>query len=431
MITRRKAIKMLGLGGASLASTILFPRFHFGKAFAQNAGGSHVLVTLYLSGGWDGCAIAQPASGVSYDACRAARPTLTKTPEQLRLITGDLGLHPEWTFMQQAFQSGEAIVFPTAGIHIGNSGSHEEATLDVIKGLVDGRTEIRTKGFLADILDKKYQGRTAAEFLAFDMTSGNSVLNDSALQVIKAGNISNLGFSNSLVADSNLTQDTIYLLSAGWQGSDRDRLVQNTVRTLESTQTRIKEAISGSVVDPVFPQSGVGNAFRQAFIAINSFIDSGLEAVSMSRGGFDTHNNQDPTVSVNQQPMGLSAGVREIDTALQAFAQNLKRANLWNRVTVLFITEFGRTARENGSRGTDHGQGTTYFMVGGSVNGGQVVGAPIAPGDFNRGSNSFPVSVPFSTIVAQVSEKMGVPASQMYSSDILSSLPQLPPLFRA
>ena len=47
---------------------------------------------------------------------------------------------------------------------------------------------------------------------------------------------------------------------------------------------------------------------------------------------------------------------------------------MWKNTTVVVVSEFGRTFRQNGNRGTDHGHGTAYWVLGGSVRGGQVVG---------------------------------------------------------
>ena len=57
---------------------------------------------------------------------------------------------------------------------------------------------------------------------------------------------------------------------------------------------------------------------------------------------------------------------------LQAFAQSL--GDEWNNTVVVVLSEFGRTFRENGNRGTDHGHGTVYWVLGGAVNGGRIAG---------------------------------------------------------
>jgi hypothetical protein len=330
--------------------------------------------------------------------------------------------------VQRAYLANEAVLFPTAGISQQASGSHEEATMHVVRGLLNGGRAVRQNGFVADMLDKKYQGRAVGEFVAFDMTSGESVLNDAALvRPIKASSLQGLGFSDWVRGDREFTQDTIYLVNRDWQGTGAENIVGRTVRSLEDTNVRIRQATANTNLNPTFPNSGVGSALQQAFIAVSSFRNEGLEAITLNVGGFDTHNNQDPT---GQTPMGISSTLANINAAYNAFEANLRRAGLYQHVTTLVVSEFGRTARENGSRGTDHGRGSTYFLLGGSVNGGQVVGTPIQPADFARGDNSFPVSVPIPAIVSQIAEKMGVARNLMYSDEVLSALPALPALFR-
>lgn len=429
MVSRRQALKLLGSGFAGGAMHSLFPRFFFKEALAQSVR-KPVTVGLYLSGGWDAAAIVQPATGAAYDAARLARPTLAKTPENLRLITNDVGLHPSFTFLEQAYRAGDLIVFPTAGIKRGYSGSHEEAALDVFKGQFDGTKDVRSKGFLADILDAKYANSSSKEFVAFDLAPGNSILNDAVLQVIKASTITGRGFNDTIASnDRGLTQDFIYSLARDVVTNDQSLKVQNTVEALEATQIRIRQAVQNTTFSPAFPNTGVGNALRQVFVAVSNFIDFGLEAVTLAIGGYDTHNNQDPIVGMNQQPMGLSANLLQVDAALQAFVLNLERVGLHQMVTTFMYSEFGRTARENGSMGTDHGQGCAYFLLGGALNGGQVVGDLVTPADFNSGNNAVHVSVDAASIIAQIAEHMEVPRAVLYTPEVVAGLTPLPPLF--
>ncbi len=66
----------------------------------------------------------------------------------------------------------------------------------------------------------------------------------------------------------------------------------------------------------------------------------------------------------------LNATLRQLDAGLVALRQGLGEA--WRDTVVLAITEFGRTVRANGTRGTDHGTGTVAFVAGGAVAGGRV-----------------------------------------------------------
>lgn len=69
----------------------------------------------------------------------------------------------------------------------------------------------------------------------------------------------------------------------------------------------------------------------------------------------------------------LAGNLASLGTGLQVFSQSLGAE--WSNTVVVVLSEFGRTFRENGSRGTDHGHGTVYWVLGGSMNGGAVLGA--------------------------------------------------------
>ena len=86
-------------------------------------------------------------------------------------------------------------------------------------------------------------------------------------------------------------------------------------------------------------------------------------------GGWDTHVNQGGAAGY------LAGRLGELGRGLAAFAKATGPA--WNDTTVVVISEFGRTFRENGDRGTDHGHGSVYWVLGGSVKGGRIVGDQI------------------------------------------------------
>jgi uncharacterized protein (DUF1501 family) len=83
-------------------------------------------------------------------------------------------------------------------------------------------------------------------------------------------------------------------------------------------------------------------------------------------GGWDTHVGQGAATGY------LATHLEELGRGLSAFADEM--GPRWNNTVVVVISEFGRTFRENGNRGTDHGHGTTYLVLGGAVRGGRLAG---------------------------------------------------------
>ena len=84
----------------------------------------------------------------------------------------------------------------------------------------------------------------------------------------------------------------------------------------------------------------------------------------VSIGGFDTHNDMEDR---------LNDRFAELDLSLEYFKDNLQTKGLWENVTIVTISDFGRTLSPNNGEGSDHGWGGNYFVAGGSVVGGQAL----------------------------------------------------------
>jgi len=90
-------------------------------------------------------------------------------------------------------------------------------------------------------------------------------------------------------------------------------------------------------------------------------------------GGWDTHVNE---AGANGAQGQLADKLGALGQGLAALAQAMGPA--WRDTTVVVLSEFGRTFRENGNRGTDHGHGTVYWVLGGAVRGGRIAGEQVA-----------------------------------------------------
>jgi uncharacterized protein (DUF1501 family) len=110
-----------------------------------------------------------------------------------------------------------------------------------------------------------------------------------------------------------------------------------------------------------YPQTPLGRSLRQVAQIIRAGI--GLEVAFADQGGWDTHVNEVPQLKV------LLAGFGQ---ALAAFHDDL--GDRMEDVVVLTMSEFGRTVRENGNGGTDHGHANAIFAFGGAVRGGRIYG---------------------------------------------------------
>lgn len=101
-------------------------------------------------------------------------------------------------------------------------------------------------------------------------------------------------------------------------------------------------------------------------------------------GGWDTHVNQGSVTG------GLANNLRNLGEGLAAYADAL--GDEWNNTVVVVVSEFGRTFRENGDRGTDHGHGTVHWVLGGKIKGGRIAGEQVAVNQQNLLQNrDYPV----------------------------------------
>ncbi len=124
-----------------------------------------------------------------------------------------------------------------------------------------------------------------------------------------------------------------------------------------------------------------------------------MEVAFAEMGGWDTHANE-----------GAGRGqianlLRDFSNSIAAFVTDLGKARM-DDVVVLTMSEFGRTARENGTRGTDHGHGNAIFVIGNSVKGGKVYGdwKGLANDKLYEGRD-LAVTTDFRDVFAEVAEK--------------------------
>jgi uncharacterized protein (DUF1501 family) len=111
-----------------------------------------------------------------------------------------------------------------------------------------------------------------------------------------------------------------------------------------------------------------GGSFGRSLMQIAQMIKAnlGVEVAFVEIGGWDTHANQG---GANGQ---LAGRFREFSSALAALYQDL--GDRMADVVILTMSEFGRTVKQNGNRGTDHGHATCFMVMGGPVRGGKVYG---------------------------------------------------------
>ena len=164
-------------------------------------------------------------------------------------------------------------------------------------------------------------------------------------------------------AKSSATFESMY-------DSSLDTVLHGTGKETFSA-VKIMQAVQKQSYTPANGAKYPNGRFGQSLLQIARLIkaDVGLEVAFADIGGWDTHVNE-----VGAQPaLGqLANNLTDFGQSLAAFYQDL--GDLMADVTVVTMSEFGRTARENGNRGTDHGHANAMFVMGGDVRGGKVYG---------------------------------------------------------
>ncbi len=169
-----------------------------------------------------------------------------------------------------------------------------------------------------------------------------------------------------------------------------------------------------------YPQSPLGQALRQIAQLVHA--DVGLEVAFCESGGWDTH------VAQGTAQGSFARRADDLARSIAAFWTDLgaRRAD----VVLMTMTEFGRTVRENGSGGTDHGHGSALFLLGAGVDGGKVHGRfpGLEPDQLHEGRD-LPVTTDFRAVFSAVVQRhLGVAAD----TELFPGWSGAPlPLFRA
>ncbi|MBC7588743.1 MAG: DUF1501 domain-containing protein, partial [Chitinophagaceae bacterium] len=146
----------------------------------------------------------------------------------------------------------------------------------------------------------------------------------------------------------------------------------------------------------VYPASALGNSLKQIAQLIK--MDVGLEVTFAESGGWDTHFNQGTDQGV------FARNVTDLSTAITAFWTDM--GAMQDDVTVMTMTEFGRTVKQNGTGGTDHGRASCNFILGNDVNGGKVHGSmkPLSLENLED-KRDLAVTTDFRSVFSEVADK--------------------------
>ncbi|WP_227815744.1 DUF1501 domain-containing protein [Nitrogeniibacter aestuarii] len=339
-----------------------------GMRFAHAANEGKVLVLVFLRGGWDGLSVTVPFGDDDY---YRNRPTLAvNAPGQENgalNLDGFFGLHPAMTELYRMYQTGSVALMPTV-LHDAGNTSHFAAQ-DIIES---GTTPATPKGWLTRLLNQ--DGHSAAErALSLDRTPPYS-LAGATPQAPTFPNLDNLDLA--LNAQDQTAISKVFDTAYGWEGPETNPnrvTLQQLGSSLTAELTELKGIAASSIPSvEMYPDSQFGTQLRQAAAVIKSRRD--LNFLTIDYGGWDTHRHQGP-----HYESGLMwSMLADFSRSIEAFFDDLGTDA--SNVLLLTSTEFGRTARENASAGTDHGHASTWVAVSPSLRGGIYMGGHLWPG---------------------------------------------------
>ncbi|NOH93581.1 DUF1501 domain-containing protein [Vibrio sp. AIC-3] len=312
-ISRRQ---FMGIAAAVGVSAML-PSPSFAKTGSDN-----IFIWVSLRGAMDGLNVVVPHADPDYSNLR---PNIGLKPEQLVKLDDFFGLHPSLKQCHQWYESNEL-----SFVHACSTAYRERSHFDGQKILENGTSDpFNTVGWINRLLtlsSEKYDG----------------IAIDSGLPLIMQG------------------ESTV----ASWYPNrlkTRDKQTELLEELFQSDQMLSSNFESVMKIDQLVGDQGVGKQFKSLMGKTGDILsaDNGPNIAALELGGWDTHANQG---NVNGR---LSNQLKTLDVGLAALKASL--GDRWQKTVIIAASEFGRTAKENGTKGTDHGTGNVMFVAGGAL----------------------------------------------------------------
>jgi uncharacterized protein (DUF1501 family) len=355
-----------------------------------------VLVVLELNGGNDGINTVVPFADEGY---AKHRKTLRLSKDRLVKVADKVGLHPSLGNFGKLLEAGQLVV--AQGVSYPNpSRSHFRSMATWHTARLDAE-EHKRPGWLGRGLDAAGKGASALL-----VGAGPPPVAIRGRRSIASAIERPEDFSLAAGADPrralNPSPPTPLPPGerGGGEGDDLTAFVQRSMLDAYATADRLAQ-MAGDKDDVRYPQSGLASRLRLIARLLKAGLDTRVYYTLQS--GYDTHSAQLFT---------HSNLLFELSAALKAFLDDLTAAKLAERVVVLLFSEFGRTVRENGSAGTDHGTAGPVFLAGPAVKGG-LVGTTPSLLDLDPEHGDLRRSLDFRQVYATVLEDwLGLPARE-------------------
>src|SRR5690349_2225793 len=358
-ITRRVFLKN---GALAIVGTSAIPSFLTRAVYAADtaAPGKKRLVVLFQRGAADGLNIVVPHGEQAYYSMRPsiAIPRPRNGQESVIDLDGFFGLHPSMTAFKPLWDQKHLAIVHAAGSP-DNTRSHFDAQ-DYMESGTPGLKSTED-GWLNRAVAGLNES-SPSPFRAVAMGGGLPRTLAGSVPAVAMGNIREFAVggrgpagnvaSNSFEA---MYEQSVYTVLHGTGNETFE-----AVKMLRAADPDKYTPAPGAN----YPRGRFGDSLRQVAQLVKANL--GVEVAFADIGGWDHHVNEG---SVQGQIANLT---REFSQAVTAFWTDL--GDLGEDTVIVSMSEFGRTARENGNRGTDHGHANVMFILGGPVKGGRMYG---------------------------------------------------------
>jgi uncharacterized protein (DUF1501 family) len=288
------------------------------------------------------------------------RPTIAIPRQNVIDLDGFFGLHPSLSSFQQLWKDGHLAI-----VHAAGSPDITRSHFDAQDYMESGTPGLKSTedGWLNRALhvassDKRHE----SPFRAVAMGGRLPRILAGTEPAVAIDNLSNFGVGgrNPGAAPIADTFEAMYAQSVDSVLHGTGSETFDAVKMLKSADPERYTPAPGAN----YPRGQLGQALKQSAQLIKA--DLGVEVAFADIGGWDTHVNQGNTQGQ------LAQRLNELSQSVAAFYTDL--GSLADSTVLVTMSEFGRTARENGNRGTDHGHANVMFVLGGPVKGGRVYG---------------------------------------------------------
>jgi uncharacterized protein (DUF1501 family) len=319
-----------------------------------SAGGSRDprLVIIILRGALDGLSAVAPIGDPQYAALHGQLALSLAGEHPAFPLDGFFALNPAMPAFARLYKDGHALV-----VHATATSYRERSHFDGQDVLESGYP--RPGNVASGWLNRAIAALPKGELIA---SKGGLAVGPST-PLIMRGPAPVLGWAPQILptASDDLAARVMDLYA------QRDPILQSALaKGLETEKIAVRDGMPGAILRPqggMYSPAGMRLAAAGAVRLLAA--DDGPRVAALAFDGWDTHANEGGATGRLAQLLG------GLDEAFAAFEAGL--GDRWKDTAVVAITEFGRTARINGTTGTDHGTGTIAFLVGGAIKGGRVI----------------------------------------------------------